>query len=186
MARSLTLPFARALPAAAPASAAAAASLAATFTAAFTATVACSALAAAALRPASRLRSTAFGLGHQRLARESHFSTLVALDELHAHAIAFLDDILGLLGASVLHLGDVQQSLRARHDLDERAERRGGLHQTLVDLADNRLGRDGLNHLPCALHRLASDRGNRDDAVVVNGDLGTRFLLDSADRFALR
>ena len=108
MARSLTLPFARALPATASAASASTA-IAPTFTASpaltatFTAAITLSA-AAAAFRSARRLGRSAFRLGQECLARQPHLSALVALDELHAHAIALLDDILGLLGTSVLHL----------------------------------------------------------------------------------
>ena len=50
------------------------------------------------------------------------------------HAVALLDDVFGLLRAAVRELGDVHQPFRARHDLDERAERRRALHRALVRL----------------------------------------------------
>ena len=71
---------------------------------------------------------------------------LVDLEQLDLHEVALLDDVLGLLGAAVLQLGDVQQPLGARHDLDERAERGRALHRALVDLADLGLGRDRRDH----------------------------------------
>ena len=52
------------------------------------------------------------GLRHQRLHRQAQASALVAIDELHLHAVALLDHVLGLLGAAVPHLGDVQRGLR--------------------------------------------------------------------------
>ena len=80
----------------------------------------------------------------------------------------------------------MEQPFGAGHDLDESAEWSGGLHRSFVDLADHRFGRDRLHHLLGALHRLTADGGDRDYAVVVNGDLGSGFLLDSADGLALR
>src|SRR5687767_13868484 len=130
MARSLTLSFARTLPGAATPSASSAAATttlaafagALSFGAGFTATLSAFSAAAFAARVTSALASAAatvaalgrtFWLRHQRLARQAQTSALVALDELHLHAIALLDHVFGLLGAAPLHLGDVQQSFGA-------------------------------------------------------------------------
>src|SRR5437016_5037644 len=139
-----------------------AASAAAPTTAAFAATPT---LAAATLRTAIAFATgrTTLALGHalrlrqQGLPGEAHLSALVALQELHLHAIALLDDVFGSLCATVLHLGDVQQSFRARHDLDEGAEGRRGLDGAFVDLADHGLRCKRQDHLSCALHGFAAD-----------------------------
>src|SRR5947207_1872076 len=106
MARSLTLPFARALPAAAsaptPVSTPVAATLAATL--AMTVTAAFARAGAAATTAAFRLRRTAFGFRQERFTRETHLSALVALDELHPHTVALLDHVLGLFRTTMLHL----------------------------------------------------------------------------------
>ena len=138
-----------------------------------------------AARRRSRLRH-AFRLRHQRLHRQAQASALVAIDELHLHAVALLHDVFGLLGAAVLQLGDVHEAFGARHDLDERAERRRALHRALVRLADHRLGGERLHHLARALHRLAADGGDRDETRVVDRELGARLVLDAANRLALR
>ena len=58
------------------------------------------------------LRRLAFRLRQQRLHRQPQASALVAIEELDLHAVALLDHVLGLLGAAVLQLGDVEQRLR--------------------------------------------------------------------------
>src|SRR6185312_10841959 len=110
-----------------------------------------------AARGRLRLRH-AFRTRQQRLHRQTKTSTLVAVDELHLHAVALLDHVLRLLGALPAHLRDVHEAFGARHDLDKRAERRGRLHSSLIGLTDHRLGRERLHHLARALHRLAADR----------------------------
>src|SRR6185369_6650464 len=61
---------------------------------------------------------------------------LVAVDELHLHAIALLDHVLGLLSALVAHLRDVNESFGSGHDLDECAEGGRRLDRAFVCLAD--------------------------------------------------
>src|SRR5262245_5663884 len=95
-------------------------------TLALTPTVALAPVATAAIALGPRACVDAFRLGHERFPGQPQAAALVALDELHADAVALLDHILSPLSAAVLHLGDVQQPFGARHDLDERAERGGG------------------------------------------------------------
>ena len=61
--------------------------------------------------PPSGRRSPS-GFGMQRLHRETQTSALVAIDELHLHAIALLDHVFRLLGAAVPQLGDVDAAPR--------------------------------------------------------------------------
>src|SRR5687768_6473368 len=192
MARSLTLRFARTLrPAAASTAAPApATTIAASFT---LATLAARFATFAALRRAGVATTAAvstfrrsFRLGQKRLAGQTQASALIALDQLHLDPVALLDHVLGLLGATPLHLRDVQQTLGARHDLDKCAERRRRLDRALVDLPDDRLGGDRLHHLAGPLHRVATDGSDRDHTVVVHGDLRARLVLDATDGLAFR
>src|SRR5258708_18554381 len=97
-------------------------------------------------------RGFPFGLRRQRLHRETKTSTLIALQKLDLYAISLLHDVLGLLRAAVLQLGDVHQTFRARHDLDERPEGSRALHGSLVGVADYGLGGERLDHLTRPLH----------------------------------
>src|SRR5689334_5861017 len=135
---------------------------------------------------AVRIFRRAFGLRHERLHRQAQTSTLVAIDELHAHAVALLDDVLRLVRAPVRELGDVHQPFRARQDLDERAERGRALDRALVFRTDLGLDRERLDHLARALHRLTADRSDRDETRVVHGELRARLVLNAANRLALR
>src|SRR6185503_4989446 len=126
-----------------------------------------------------------FRLRLQRLHRETQTATLVAVDQLHLHPIALLDDVFGLFRATVTHLRDVQERFGSRQDLDEGAERRRALDEALVRIADDRLLRDRLHHLARTLHRLAADRRDGDRARIVDADLGARLVLNAADRLAL-
>src|SRR5437899_639850 len=139
------------------------------------------------LRSSERSWSRSTGrrrLFQQRLPGQPHAAALIDLEQLDAHVVALLHDVLGALGAAVLQLGDVQQPLDAGKDLDEGAERRGALHHALVHLADlgrlDHLGDDVAGPLPALAHG-----GNGDHAVVVHVDLGAGLLLDAADRLAL-
>src|SRR5258706_1514473 len=98
--------------------------------------------------------------------------------------VALLDHVFRLFGATVLQLGDVEQPLDARDDFDERAERRRALHDAFVDPADFRLLHEAGYHISGPLRRLADTR-NRDHPRILDVDLGTRLLLDTADRLAL-
>src|SRR6266496_6030653 len=71
-------------------------------------------------------------LGQERLPGELHASTIVHLQQLDLDDVALLDHILGLLGASVLQLADVEQALDPGQDLDERPEGRGALYRAFV------------------------------------------------------
>ena len=85
----------------------------------------------------------------------------------------------------MLQLRDVQQSFDAGNDLDEGPERRRALHDAFVHLPHFRLLHDARHHVARALGGLAY-AGDRDQARVVDVDLGARLLLNAADRLALR
>src|SRR5712691_9108526 len=95
--------------------------------------------------PSSRrtLSTSRLLLGQERLPGELHASAIVHLEQLDLNDVTLLDHVLGLLGASVLQLADVEQPLDPGQDLDERPERRGALDRPFVGPADLRLCRDG-------------------------------------------
>src|SRR5690349_18648756 len=69
-----------------------------------------------------RTVSTRLILGDQGLPGKLHATPFVHLEQFDLDDVALLHDILGLLGAAVLELADVEQALDPRNDLDERAE----------------------------------------------------------------
>ena len=87
-------------------------------------------------------------------------------------------------------LGDVDQAVAAREDVDERTEL-GDVHDAArVDLADLGRGRveDELDLAPGLGDLQAvgrADRDRADHAVVVDGDVGAGLLLDRVDDLAL-
>src|SRR5438552_17316400 len=97
--------------------------------------------------------------------------------------IALLHDVFRLFGATMLQLGDVEQSFDARDDLDERAERRRALHDALVDLPHLGLLHDARYHVARPLGGFA-DAGDRDQPRIVHVDFGARLFLDAANRLA--
>src|ERR687887_2121570 len=72
--------------------------------------------------PSSRRTVSTFGLllGQERLPGELHAPAVVHLEQLDLDDVALLDHVLGLLGAAVLELADVQQPLDPGQDLNER------------------------------------------------------------------
>src|SRR6266516_6777960 len=109
----------------------------------------------AAVRWISRSRRTVSSVGatggglvllDQRFPRQPHATALVHLEQLHLQMVALFDDILRLFGPTVLQLGDVEQPLDSRDDLDERAEGGRALHDALVDLPHLGLLDDARHH----------------------------------------
>src|SRR5207247_8694594 len=98
--------------------------------------------------------------------------------------IYLLYDFFRLFGATMLQLRDVEQPFDARDDLDERAERRGALHDALVHLADFWLLHETGDDVAGTLCRFTYTR-NRDHTRVLDVDLGAGLLLDAASRLAL-
>src|SRR5438876_10699701 len=98
--------------------------------------------------------------------------------------IALLHDVFRLFGATMLELGDVEQSFDARDDLDERTERRRALHDALVDLPHLGLLQDARYHVARPLGGFA-DTGDRDQPRIIHVALGARLLLDAPHRLAL-
>src|SRR6185369_10481273 len=93
-------------------------------------------------------------LREERLPRQPHSALLINLQQLHFDDVALLDHVLGLLGATLLNLADVQQALDPRHDFHERAEGGRALDRALVNLPHFRLFDHCGNHLAGLLPRL--------------------------------
>ena len=91
----------------------------------------------------------------QRLAREADLAGVgLDADDLHFDLVADLEEVRHLADARVRHLGDVQQSVLTRKDLDERSVRLDALDRAFVVLADLRRGGEALDDLDGALGRL--------------------------------
>src|SRR6266404_4228497 len=108
------------------------------------------------------------GLRRKGLHRKAQTSTLITLQKLDLYAVSLLHDVFGFLRPAVLELGDVHQTFGAGHDLDERAEGSSTLHGSFVDLADYGFGGERLDHLARALHRLAPNARDSDEATGVD------------------
>src|SRR6185436_17033018 len=125
----------------------------------------------AAVRWISRSRRTVSSvvttlvLLDERFPGEPHPAPFVHLELLHLEVVARLHHDFGLLGAAVLQLRNVQQSLDAGDDFHERPERRRALHDTLVHPADFWLLHEPQDHISGPLRRLADAR-NRDHTRV--------------------
>src|SRR5207244_7872333 len=101
------------------------------------------------------------------------------------HVVDVLDS---LAAVQLADLRDVQQAVLAGQQRDERAER-GRLHhraeEPLADLGHVRVG-DRVDRGPRRLGRRAVGGPDVDGAVVLDGDLGARVVLDRVDHLALR
>src|SRR5262245_30303021 len=138
-------------------------------------------------RPVSRRTvSTELILGEKRLPGKLHAAAIVHFEQFDLHNVALLDDILGLLGAAVLELADVEQALDAGDDLHKGTERCCALDWALVNLAHFRLGHNRGDHLARLLTGITAHCRNRDEAVVIHIDLGPGRVLNAPDRLPLR
>src|SRR5262245_47193406 len=138
-------------------------------------------------RPVSRRTvSTELILGEKRLPGKLHAAAIVHFEQLDLHDVALLDDILGLLGAAVLELANVEQSLDARDDFHESAEWRRALDRPLVNPSHLGLGHNRGDHLAGLLASVTANCRNGDEAGVLHVDLGPGRVLNAADRLALR
>src|SRR5580693_6780333 len=122
---------------------------------------------------------------------QRQLAAVVDLPDLDLDLVADLDHVVDVLdpgtAVQLADLGDVQQAVLAGQQRDERAER-GRLHhgaeEPLADLGDVRVG-DGVDGRPGRLRRGAVGGADVDGAVVLDGDLGARVVLDRVDHLAL-
>src|SRR5690606_33843771 len=85
----------------------------------------------------------AFRLGQQNFTRQPELSgLLIDLDQLHLHGIAYIVHPVHGFQAAPVDLRNMEQTVLARHELNERAERHDRFHNTVVLLAHFRRGRD--------------------------------------------
>src|SRR5690606_10876831 len=115
---------------------------------------------------------------------EPHLAALVEAHQLDPHLVAFLDDIGGLLDALRRELRDVDEAVLGAEEVDEGAEVGGLDDRTLVDLADFRLGNDGVDPLLRRFDLLGVGRSDLDRAVILDVDLRTGLFDDLADHLA--
>src|SRR5712692_441456 len=121
------------------------------------------------------------GLVAQRLfAREAHLAAGVDLDHLDQHLVTLGEHVAHRANAGLGDLGDVEQPLRALHDLDEGPELLDALHLAEVDAVQLRFAADVLDDVDGHLRLFAGGREHRHLAVVLHVDLGPRLLLDPA------
>ena len=124
-----------------------------------------------------------FDLDESVLAGEVPAALLVDLHELDPDHIADGNDILDLLDALAVELGDVDEAVLARGDLDERAELHQAHNAAIVELADLGHEDDIVDALLRSVARGGVGGGDVDGAVVVDVDLGAGIgndLLDDA------
>src|SRR5438309_1847218 len=172
------------------------------------ASVAAAAVAAAAIPPAAK---AAFSHGGRRRKGGSHHfrvdalldrqtlgrqllerglaaqiepALAVDLDRLDHYLVADVADLFHPLDAVVGELGDVDQAILSRQDLDEGAERHDAHDLALVDLADLDLVGEALDPVDGFLAPLLVDRGDEDTSVVFDVDLRAGLLGDLADHRA--
>src|SRR5699024_7907462 len=116
---------------------------------------------------------------------------LADLAELRLDRRTGLRDVLDVLDAlaavQLAQLGDVEPAVLARGERDEGAEvdhAHDGAEVALADLGDHRVG-DGVDRGAGRLGRGAVGGTDVDGAVVLDGDVGARVVLDLVDHLAL-
>src|SRR5580698_10525685 len=123
---------------------------------------------------------------------QRQLAAVLDLADLNLDLVANLDDIVHVVdpGAALqlADLGDVEQTVLARQQRDERAKR-GRLHhgaeEALPDLRNVRVG-DGIDSGPGRLGGRSVRRADVDGAIVLDRDVGAGRLLDRVDHLALR
>src|SRR5690606_1011943 len=122
---------------------------------------------------------------------ERELAARVDLADLDLDLLADGQHVLDVLDALAAHeladLADVQQTVLARGERDERAERRrldDRADEALADLRDVRVG-DRVDRRAGGLGRRAVGGADVDGAVVLDGDVRARLLLDLVDHLAL-
>ena len=112
----------------------------------------------------------------------------VAFDRqhLHEHLLAFLQLVAHILDAMVRDLGDVQQAVGARHDLDERAEIGDPCDLAEVGLVELGRRREVADDRQRLRRRRLIARRHVHAAVVLHVDLHAGPLDDAADHLAAR
>ena len=122
----------------------------------------------------------------QHFPAQTDLAGRVDVDHLHEELFAFLQLVAHVLHAVVRDLGDVEQAVGARHDLDERAEIGDALHLAHVGLVELGRGRQLLDDRNRLLRGGAVSRRDVHAAIVLHVDLHAGPLDDAADHLAAR
>src|SRR5690606_782034 len=151
--------------------------------AARTPAVAAAALAARFARRAGILELLA-GLLVDHPHRQADLAALVDLEHLDLDLLALADDVGRLLDPLVPHLGHVDETVLAAHEVHERPEVDDVDHLARVDPADLGLLDDAEDPLLGRLDLAQVRRADLDHALVVDVDLGAGLGDDLADHLA--
>src|SRR6202021_2667616 len=123
---------------------------------------------------------------------QRQLAAVVDLADLDLDLVADVDHVVDVLdppaAVQLADLGDVQQAVLARQQAHERAEGRrldDRAEEPLADLGHVRVG-DRVDRGPGRLGRGPVGGADVDGAVVLDGDLGTRVVLDRVEHLALR
>src|SRR5690606_16997793 len=123
---------------------------------------------------------------------QRQLATVINLGDLHLQLLANADDVFNVLNAlatvDLAQLGDVQQTILARGQRNERTEG-GQLHDgtqvTLADLRNLRVG-DGVDGRTGSFSGLAVGCADQHGAVIFDRDVSAGVFLDLVDHLALR
>ena len=137
---------------------------------------------AAAVRDANSSGYPAFGQGG--LARQLHAVLVVHGDRLHQHRIADPADVRHAGNIAIGQLADVDQAVLAGKDLDEGPEFLDRGDPALVDPADLHALGHGHDLVAGRLGPRGLEAGERDDAAVLDVDLGAGLFLEPTNRLA--
>ena len=118
-------------------------------------------------------------LGQGRLAGELDAVLVVDGDHLDQHRVADPADVVDAADVAVGQLADVDQAVLAGQDLDERAEVLDRGDAAFVDLADLDPFGHRLDLVAGGLGPGGVDAARRDDAVVLDVDLGAGLFLEA-------
>jgi hypothetical protein len=122
----------------------------------------------------------------QRLAAKPNLARWIDVDHFDHHLIPFLQLVAHVFDAIVRDLGDMEQAVEARHDLDEGAEIGNPLDFADVGLIQFRRGGQFLNDANRLGRRGFVGRSDVDAAVILDIDLHAGPLDDAANHLAAR
>src|SRR6185369_8590987 len=124
-------------------------------------------------------RAGSFGfsilLAQDCLPREFDLITL-ATDALNQNLLSFLQFVANVLDAAIGYLGNVQQAISTRKDLNKCAEVDNPIHGAKISLAHLRLGSQATNTIYCRIRCFTTRSRDRDGAVIRHVDLCTRLF----------
>src|SRR6266404_1544753 len=133
----------------------------------------------------SRLTGFRFGAFFQgRFTRKFYTAFVFNPDAFHPDHVPDFDDVFSAFYAEVGQLGNVDETILARQDLDECAELFYGYNPTLIGLTNLDLARHSADDLLGACHRFAAGRVDVDRTIVLDVNLRAGFRDNALDGFA--